>query len=69
MLKSVEQNQKYKINIQLAQDLIAMNYAGCRDTTTEFWKVIPTLARKRLKDSVYFQQWMNDVITNKKYFS
>jgi len=62
-------NQKYKINIQLAQDLIAMNYAGCCDTTTEFWKVIPTLARKRLKDSVYFQQWMNDVITNKKYFS
>lgn len=52
-------NLYHNIQIEKIQDLVALNYVGRNEMTSEFWKQTSEKARTRLKNSSRFQEWLS----------
>lgn len=55
---NIQMNQYHLVNVEMMQDLIAMNYVGRIDNPSEFWSYTKESAVKRLKNSVHWQDWL-----------
>ena len=53
--------------MEILQDLIAINYSGNHNMKTEFWQKTSNQTKNRLKNSIYFQDYIRETLNNKKY--
>jgi len=60
-------NVFHKGQMEIIQDLIALNYSGNNNMKTEFWQQTSKQTKNRLKNSIYFQEYIKQSLDNKKY--
>jgi len=60
-------NKYHAIQMEKIQDIISLNYISKNDMTSKFWKEISVKSRDRLKKSIRFREWAEEVL-DKDYY-